>query len=308
MMEVDARGVIIDKHTIIVYRNERGIGDACMLLPTITKLSELNPDSDIIVVMDRPASAVYENHPCVHEIVNVADFNIADYKSATFFNVSSCCLEYELHHTSMRCGQVSKSRFELFADACGVEWDGNSGHIIISEQETHHIRDRVFSSNRQFNDAILVGIVLRSAQEWRSYQHIRTVVEYFQRNPLFGGVARKIIPITIDHEQQVDGVFSTVDLDIRETISLISFLDIVVGPDTGPMHVAGSLGIPTLWICGPTNPNLRAKTYDKAHWIWKPCRDDTCWYNFCDHVSCLWNISPWSVARLTKRILKNVTA
>jgi hypothetical protein len=277
-----------------------------MLVPTIEELAKKNVNDDIVVVMDMPASAVFRNHPDVAEIVKVADFDISDYAKASFFNVSSTCLEYELNQTSSRYGQVGKSRFELFADACDVDWNGNSGSIVISEQETHHIRDRVFASNKQFNDAILVGIVLRSAQEWRSYQHIETVVEYFQRNPLFGGITRKIIPVTIDHEHQIDGVFSTVDLDIRETISLISFLDIVVGPDTGPMHVAGSLGIPTLWICGPTDPNLRAKIYEKSHWIWKPCRDDTCWYNFCDHVSCLWNISPWSVARFTKRILKNV--
>ncbi len=46
---------------------------------------------------------------------------------------------------------------------------------------------------------------------------------------------------------------------------LIKNCDIIIANDSGPMHIAAALGVPTLGIFGPTNP--------KAHGPYSPNSD-----------------------------------
>lgn len=43
--------------------------------------------------------------------------------------------------------------------------------------------------------------------------------------------------------------------DLRHVMSLISHSSVVLANDSGPAHLAGTLGTPTLAVMGPTNPN-----------------------------------------------------
>jgi len=285
--------------TIIFYRETRGIGDAVMLLRTIELYKRRYPNSKVVVVMDRPASAVFEQHPAIDEITTEVD--ITKYNNARFFNVSSPCLQYEGQKSCKRKEVIDKSRFEIFAEHCNIQFDGIPGKIHITDLEYQLIHDKVFSRYREFYRNKLIGITLKSAQEWRSYPTELTEILITLVNKKKG-----YITIVIDPEYQNEHIFSTCDLDIREAITLISQLDLVIGPDTGPLHIAGSLEIPTLWIFGPTDPELRAKYYKNAEWIWEPCKKrDTkaCWYNYCLSGDCLY-ISPWKIFRKARQMLK----
>jgi heptosyltransferase I len=48
--------------------------------------------------------------------------------------------------------------------------------------------------------------------------------------------------------------------DLRRLVYLLTRMDVVVAPDTGPMHIAVALGVPTVALMGYTNP-LRAGPY-----------------------------------------------
>jgi len=47
-------------------------------------------------------------------------------------------------------------------------------------------------------------------------------------------------------------------LSLRDTIEVIAFADLFVGPDTGLVHAAAACGVPTIAIFGPTNPDRYA--------------------------------------------------
>lgn len=286
--------------TIIFYRNERGIGDACMLKPTVEKWQSLYPDSEIVVVMDKPASAVFEQSK--YTIIPVERFDVSDYDEAVFFNVSRCCLDYEMKR------DIQKSRFEIFAEHCNVSIN-SCGHIVVTDAEVRHIYDRMPVLRHKSNGFKLIGVVLKSAQAWRNYPHVKLLLDYFNRFSLLDRTTRKVILVLIDHEETIEDFACTKDLDIRETITLISQCDLLIGPDTGPMHIAGALGIPTLWLFGPTDPHMRLGYYGNAHYIWKPCdKSRACWYDYCSQLNCLWKISPWEVARKAKRIIREYSS
>jgi heptosyltransferase II len=80
---------------------------------------------------------------------------------------------------------------------------------------------------------------------------------------------------------------------VGEAIALLSLCDGFAGNDSGSMHVAGALGIPTVGIYGSTRPHrtgpLGAKTRVLQHPIaCSPCMKRTCRFG---HYDCLRQIS-----------------
>ena len=49
--------------------------------------------------------------------------------------------------------------------------------------------------------------------------------------------------------------FSATVRSLRETIALLSRMDLCVGIDTGPVHLAASFGLPVVSLFGPSDPN-----------------------------------------------------
>ena len=53
-----------------------------------------------------------------------------------------------------------------------------------------------------------------------------------------------------------DAVSFAGELDLADTIGLVSRLDGFVANDSGPMHIAGALDVPVVGVFGPTHPDL----------------------------------------------------
>jgi heptosyltransferase-2 len=66
-------------------------------------------------------------------------------------------------------------------------------------------------------------------------------------------LAKKIIAVAGDHVRDLTGS------DLRNAILALAAADVSVTNDSGLMHVAAAIGIPTVAIFGPTSP-----------WHWKP--------------------------------------
>ncbi|MBT8036551.1 MAG: glycosyltransferase family 9 protein [Verrucomicrobiae bacterium] len=75
----------------------------------------------------------------------------------------------------------------------------------------------------------------------------------------------------------VDHVYDTVNLN--QMVDILSSAKVVIGNDSGPTHIAASVGTPTLTIFGPQLPELFRPWNDKARYIegkpcqYKPCKD-----------------------------------
>jgi heptosyltransferase-2 len=79
---------------------------------------------------------------------------------------------------------------------------------------------------------------------------------------------------------------------------LLSICDGFIGNDSGSMHLAGALGIPTVAIFGSTNPNRTGPLGPKTRVIYRklecsPCLARTCRFG---HYNCLTQIEPAELA------------
>src|SRR5208282_4686095 len=100
--------------------------------------------------------------------------------------------------------------------------------------------------------------------------------------------------------------------NVGELIALLSLCDGFIGNDSGCMHLAGALGIPTVAIFGSTNPGRTGPLGPKTRVIYRklecsPCLARTCRFG---HYNCLTQIEPAELAgailamRATRCILK----
>ena len=86
--------------------------------------------------------------------------------------------------------------------------------------------------------------------------------------------------------------------NVGELIALLSLCDGFIGNDSGCMHLAGALGIPTVAIFGSTDPNRTGPLGPKTRVIYRklecsPCLARTCRFG---HYNCLTQIEPAELA------------
>jgi ADP-heptose:LPS heptosyltransferase len=75
--------------------------------------------------------------------------------------------------------------------------------------------------------------------------------------------------------------------NLRQLVALLERAELVIGPDTGPMHIAAALNRPLVTMFGPTDP-LETGPYGRMDAVVRldiPCRG--CYSRTCSHQSCL---------------------
>jgi heptosyltransferase II len=72
---------------------------------------------------------------------------------------------------------------------------------------------------------------------------------------------------------------------LGELIGVLSHLSLFLSNDSGPMHLAAALGVPTLAVFGPTDPNETGPLGPRAKFVREPVECSPCLYRDCpiDH-------------------------
>lgn len=97
---------------------------------------------------------------------------------------------------------------------------------------------------------------------------------------------RGVTPLTFHQTFKFDDVESVTGLDLKSVAYVISkTCNVFMGPDSGLLHLANALGIPTVWLFGPTDMKTTLEFYPKAIGIQK-IREDSCYrpcYYYIEH-------------------------
>jgi len=94
--------------------------------------------------------------------------------------------------------------------------------------------------------------------------------------------------------------------DLRAFVGLVACLDGLVANDSGAMHIGAALGIPTVGVFGPTNPDETHPVGKRAAFVrgvaeCSPCRHTTC---PIDH-RCMTSVAPASVVEALLREVRS---
>ncbi len=90
---------------------------------------------------------------------------------------------------------------------------------------------------------------------------------------------------------------------IKQLIELIRRADLFIGGDTGPLHIASILDIPTVGIYGPKDPVIYGPYHDKAVVVRKELWCSPCKKRTCPDPECMTSILPEDVFHAVNKLI-----
>lgn len=186
----------------------------------------------------------------------------------------------------------------------------NQPKIYLTEEEKDWADD--FLNKRDIGEKIIVGMAPGAsygpAKRWMAERFSavagRLLNDYSAKLVLFGGKDdREICNAVLDG---LSGINPAGEIDLRKSIALMGRCNLFITNDSGPMHIAASLGIPTVAIFGSTDPKLTGPIGDNVMVIKKdiecsPCFERECRYG---HYNCFKMITEDELYRASIKFLQ----
>ena len=191
--------------------------------------------------------------------------------------------------------------------------------IYLTKEESEYAKN--FLKGKGIESNIIVGIAPGAsygpAKRWMAERFTevarRLMADYDAGLILFGGIDDKVICGEV--LKGLKGLNLAGEVGLRQTIALISRCNLFITNDSGPMHIAASLGIPVVAVFGSTDPNLTAPLSDNVRVVKKDIECSPCFDRVCreGHYNCMKLVGTDDVyesaaALLEKRAVKEFPA
>tara|TARA_B100000131_G_scaffold315009_1_gene352748 strand:- start:4160 stop:6163 length:2004 start_codon:yes stop_codon:yes gene_type:complete len=272
--------------SICIIRSLGGIGDVLMITPGIRALKKKYPKLTITVAVDRHRTwddsyyHLLKTAPFIDHIIDARYVDRSKYDKV--IDISSVCMPYE------KKGLPNRNRIDLFARHMGINFLENELPFLEVEFEEYVWARSIIVKNRKSLKSPVVCFAPSSNDDMRSWKKdkARQFVELIkQRHP-------QILLIVFDRHDYLEGMDGFLDMrdtSVRQMAALIQQCHVYVGPDSGPMHIAGCLEKESVVLFGSIPPEARVGPY-KRH---LPVKTDElsclgCWYGPCPYnVACM---------------------
>ena len=221
-----------------------GIGDLVHLSPTLKALEERHGEKVDVAVAERYMSVV-RHHPSVRHVIQYPTISsaLSKYKKI-YWPEDSVEEETELHMA------------DAFLEACGFD------HTQI---DAYDKRPRLYFPEAYRKPPKVVkkrlGIQCKASAKCRTpeVKQLAGVMEWYVRHGweiyIFGAPGE----VDIDHEAITNTTQYKKPLSILESAHLMQTCELFIAPDSGLLHIASALRIPSVGLYGPFPADLRVR-------------------------------------------------
>ena len=293
---------------VCVIRSVGGIGDVLMVTPGLRNLKEEHPEISLTFAIDRHSTSgdiYYELVKDLPFVDKVIDARYVDRKKYDqIIDVSAVCIPYE------RKALPPINRIDLFGYKLGTTRLNNP---LPYYKVTLDERDWAIEFLNGFsNSGNLIGIHTASNEEKRTWdikQQIKLIKYLSARFPYLKFIVfdwNKLYDKWSDHQNVLEASFTT----IRQMAALIEQCNLFICPDSGPMHIAGALGVRSLVTFGSIPPEARINHYPSHESI---VLDELnclgCWYDTCPYnIRCMKDLDGTDVGmKAIERLIDETT-
>lgn len=303
-------------------------GDVIMTTPVITALAQKYPAARITVVVGPRARSVLERCTDIHKIV------IYD-KKAPFWEKLKFIAELrkvqydrviDLRNTLIPFLVSCKKRTPLFRKFTQVNMRDRHLEMLKKVEsdipasvpfrffnkadETFAMRALDVAGIRERNGWILVAAGAASERKRWPVQHFAEVIRVLHKKTgkkilLVGTLAER--PVAENIMAEFPGIAEVLcgDLILPETASLIANASLVIANDSALMHLGFELGVPTVGIFGPTDPEKYGHEGSKFRIARGDARTCSCGSDNLPRAerSCFHGLKPEKVIELSLELL-----
>ncbi len=279
------------------------VGDAVHTLPVVTALKRHDPGSRITWILQPGPAALVAGHPDVDEIIEFDRKRgwraFADIRTRLAGRRFDIAIALQVYFKASVVLSFAKAPIKLGFDrarARDMNWLFTSHRIPAHPPQ--HVQDQYFEFLEYLgvdphpiewkleptaeeiaryarviepDDRPLAAFVVgtsKPAKEWPAERYAELVdrlAERGVRSVIVGG--RSDRELTAAHAVERLARTPPIDLlewDLRKLVYVLSRADVLVSPDTGPLHIGVALGTPSVALMGYTNP-LRVGPYERFH-------------------------------------------
>lgn len=252
-VKLDNRPITADTKRLLVYF-PGGIGDVISLKPVLQQFRKQRPDVELAVV------STLADQCLIGDVCTLWDYPVTE-AVANYYDAWVNIAEMD----KVSIGQELQ---ETFADYLGVENPMSKPELATD--------DRVVSALASYlvdPEMPQIAVHLNSASHFRSIPHLLgakvmfLLIERGCRCYVVGGVGDSIT--WVGPKQCPEGITDmTFFLEpLEHYMAFLRHMDVVLTCDTGAMHIAGALDVPTLALFGMTRGDQRTSFYPSIQYI-----------------------------------------
>ena len=274
------------------------LGDCVMFTPAFDNIINYYNDIEITIFGSSASIELIKNHPKVVKTLTIDSKNKFSYKAFAhlgsfdvFFSfrgsirakiikfIISATNKYQYSHAKYPRGHQVEKYVNFVNDCLNTNSAPGSLSCYLTNAKSKGA-SRILGINP--------GASYGSAKRWYPKQFAKIAIELSDNFDImiFGGADELEFAKEIEGHLIKNNISNYLNLagktSISELTNYISNLDIFITGDSGPMHIAASLDIPTIALFGPTNP-IETSQWKNPHSViikktleCQPCMKRTC--------------------------------
>jgi heptosyltransferase-2 len=205
----------------------------------------------------------------------------------------------------LRAAHQVNDHLHLVREALGVTGDAADCRPDVVPQSLEAMR--AWLGERRRHDGPLIALAVAAAygpaKEWPLERYAQLVdlldARYGAECVLVGSPSERAKCDQVVAASAAGALVAAGQTDVAAVVALLSLCDGFAGNDSGAMHVAAALGIPTVALFGSTDPQRTGPLGPRVKVIYhaiecSPCLERTCRFG---HLNCLRRIEAVDVAR-----------
>ena len=274
------------------------LGDAVMTTPAIENLTNFFDDSELILIGSAIAIETLKSHPKVVKtyVLDKSYYNL--YKTIKIVGDLDLFISFRgsVRSKFLKFCISAKKKYQFdkntFINGHQVEKYNNFINTVININASP---GKLLLHSRKKNKVVkhkILGInpgaSYGAAKRWypKEFANVAFNLSSLYDIIIFGGPNEKDMALDIEKYLIEKGVTNYQNLaaqtSIKELISQIANLDLLITGDSGPMHLAAAYQIPTVAIFGPTNDKETSQWMNEKSIIVKksldcqPCMKRAC--------------------------------
>jgi len=316
------------------------LGDVILAVPSIKAIKENYPQAEVSLLTSKRYASVFYDCPYVDRIIPVEEnykslFYIRDISSKLRRMSFDYIVDLQNNHATHLIAFLSFGRksfgfsrkFGFLLTAAARFPHDKSVDPLSSQERILKLLGITFKEKKlTFWDAKppdisryrigkdkIVGINVSAAKKWETknwpLDNTKKFIEMFYKEldgykiVLVGDKDSKDRALRLKASLKYNIIDLSGKTTLRELIAVIRKFDAFITPDTATLHLAQSLGVPTIALFGPTNPSAHTVKSANLHIIVKKLSCSFCYKTVCKTSECMRSISPSEVLRRLKHIL-----